>query len=256
MEVFKMKDSKTLAYINLFGILGSISKLCNECEEARELIKNDRISLGFKVKNGPSATLVFINGKCHMVEGVKKCNILLSFSTCEKFNGMIDGTVTPIPRKGLFRVGFLLNKFLPLTDILSRYLRATEEQLKDKEFFRVSTLLMFNLITEAMAQIGNHDSVGRASASYIVDGDAKIAINGSDVAYINANNHKLTAFHRDPDDYDAYMIFEDITLARALFDGKINAVTAVGLGQVRVGGMISMVDNLNRILDRVSFYLV
>ena len=168
---------------------------------------------------------------------------------------MIDGTVTPIPRKGLLRVGFLLKKFMPLTDILSKYLRATDDDLKDSEFFRVSTLLMFNVITEAMAQIGNHDKIGQASASYIVNGDAKIAINSSDVAYINADNHKLTAFHRDPDDFDAYMIFESLELARALFDGKINAVTAVGLGQVRIGGMISMVDNLNRILDRVSFYL-
>ena len=250
-----MKDQKTLAYINLFAILGSIPKLCKECEEARELIKDDKISIGFSVKNGPSATLVFNKGECHMVEGVKKCNIKLSFHTCEKFNGMIDGTVTPIPTKGLLRVMFLLKKFMPLTDILSKYLRATEEDLKDKEFFRTSTLLMFNVITEAMAQIGNRDKVGQASASYISDGDARIAINGSESAFISAKNHILTAHHREPDDFDAYMIFESIELARDLFDGKVNAVAAVGLGQVRVGGMISMIDNLNRILDRVSYYL-
>ena len=250
-----MKDSKTLAYINLFAILGSIPKLCKECAEAREIIKNDKISIGFSVKNGPCATLFFNHGECHMVEGVKKCSIKLCFSTCDKFNGMIDGTVTPIPRKGLLKVMFLLKKFMPLTDLLSKYLRATEEDLCDKEFFRVSTLLMFNVITEAMAQIGNHDKVGKASASYITDGDARIAINGSESAYISAENHILTAHHREPDDFDAYMIFESLELARALFDGKVNAVTAVGLGQVRVGGMISMIDNLNRILDRVSFYL-
>ena len=62
-------------------------------------------------------------------------------------------------------------------------------------------------------------------------------------------------YHREPDDFDAYMIFESLELARDLFDGKVNAVAAVGLGQVRVGGMISMIDNLNRILDRVSYYL-
>ena len=250
-----MKDSKTLAYINLFAILGSIPKLCKECVEAREIIKNDKISIGFSVKNGPSATLYFNHGECHMVEGIKKCNIKLCFSTCDKFNGMIDGTVTPIPCKGLLKVMFLLKKFMPLTDILSKYLRATEKDLCDKEFFRVSTLLMFNVITEAMAQIGNHDRIGKASASYITDGDAKIAISGSESAYIAAENHILTAHHREPDDFDAYMIFESLELARDLFDGKVNAVAAVGLGQVRVGGMISMIDNLNRILDRVSFYL-
>jgi hypothetical protein len=43
--------------------------------------------------------------------------------------------------------------------------------------------------------------------------------------------------------------------ARQLFDGQINAVAAVGLGKVKVGGMISQVDNINRILDRVALYL-
>ena len=249
-----MKDSKTLAYINLFAVLGSIPKLCKESAEARELIKNDKISIGFSVKNGPSATLFFNHGECYMVEGVKKCRIKLCFTSCDRFNGMIDGTVTPIPRKGLLKVMFLLKKFMPLTDILSKYLRATENDLRDKEFFRVSTLLMFNVITEAMAQIGNHDKVGKASASYIIDGDARIAINGSESAFISAENHILTAHHREPDDFDAYMIFESLELARNLFDGRVNAVAAVGLGQVRVGGMISMIDNLNRILDRVSYY--
>jgi hypothetical protein len=51
------------------------------------------------------------------------------------------------------------------------------------------------------------------------------------------------------------MRFEDIGLARALFDGEVNAVAAVGEGKVRIGGMISQVDNVNRILDRVALYL-
>jgi fructose-1-phosphate kinase PfkB-like protein len=51
------------------------------------------------------------------------------------------------------------------------------------------------------------------------------------------------------------MRFKDIDTARDLFDGHINAVAAVGLGDVCVGGMISQLDNVNRILDRVALYL-
>ena len=51
------------------------------------------------------------------------------------------------------------------------------------------------------------------------------------------------------------MEFQDMALARALFDGNVNAIAAVGLGQVRIGGQISQVDNINRILDRVAVYL-
>ena len=49
--------------------------------------------------------------------------------------------------------------------------------------------------------------------------------------------------------------FADLQTARDLFDGNINAIAAVGMGQVRICGMISQVDNINRILDRVSIYL-
>lgn len=250
-----MKDNKTLAYINLFAVLGAIPKLCEECEEARRLIENDKISIGFSVKNGPTATLIFDKGKCEMIEGVKKCNIKLPFSKPEKFNAMIDGTGTPIPSKGFTKIGFLLKKFIPLTDILSKYLRATKEDLEDEAFFRSSTLIMLHVISEAIAQIGNHDEIGRFSASNIVDGIAKISIKGEESAYIVSNNHKLTASHTQTNNYTSYMEFSDIRLARALFDGEVNAVSAVGLGNVRIGGMISMVDNINRILDRVAYYL-
>ena len=250
-----MKDNKTLAYINLFAIFGAIPKLCELCDEAREIIKDDKISLGFDVKGGPAGTLVFDCGIVKMVEGVEKCNIKLPFSSPEKFNGMIDGTVTPIPSKGLTKISFLLKKFIPLTDILSKYLRTSEEDLKDEEFSRKSTLIMFGVITEAMSQIGNHDTVGAFSASNIVDGAARLSIGDDIEATVVCRDHKLHTIHGKTDECTAYMAFSNLGDARAIFDGKLNSVASVGLGIVRIGGMISMIDNLNRILDRVSFYL-
>lgn len=250
-----MTDARTLAYINLHAILGTIPYLCELDERARELIKGEKVSIGFFVKDGPSGALCFADGKAWFADECDSCNIKLSFSSPEKFNGMIDGTATPIPSKGFTRLGFLLKKFMPLTDILSSYLRADKEALADPVFFEKSTILMFHLIASAIAQVGNVDPVGQASASYIVDGNIKLAI-GDDLALaINANNHKLTAVHSAPEKFMSFMRFENIKLARALFDGEVNAVACVGEGKVRIGGMISQVDNVNRILDRVALYL-
>ena len=44
------------------------------------------------------------------------------------------------------------------------------------------------------------------------------------------------------------MEFSGIKLARDLFDGKVNAIACVGSGDIVMKGMISMLDNLNRIL--------
>lgn len=250
-----MTDAKTLAYINLHAVLGSIPYLCELDEGARELIKNEKISLGFRVKGGPSGALCFAGGKAWFAEECDSCNIILPFSSPEKFNGMIDGTVTPIPSKGFTRIGFLLKRFMPLTDILSSYLRADEKALADPVFFEKSTLLMFRLIANAIAQIGNNDPIGKASASYIVDGVIKLAIGDEHVIGIEAKDHDLRVLPEMPEKFSSFMRFEDINLARDLFDGRVNAVATVGEGKVRIGGMISQVDNVNRILDRVALYL-
>ena len=250
-----MTDSKTLAYINLHAVFGSIPYLCEIDERAKELIKNEKVSLGFRVKGGPSGALCFADGKAWFSEECDSCNIIIPFSSPEKFNGMIEGTVTPIPSKGLTRIGFLLKKFLPLTDILSSYLRADEKALEDPVFFEKSTLLMFHLIASAIAQIGNVDNIGRASASYIVDGTIKLAIGDNHIIGIEAKDHVLRVLPDVPESFSSFMRFEDIKLARDLFDGKVNAVASVGEGKVRIGGMISQVDNVNRILDRVALYL-
>lgn len=250
-----MIDAKTLSYINLYAILGALTQLCELEPKAKEILGKKKITMEIAVKNGPTARLAFENGSCKILSGAGKCNIRLPFSSPEKFNGMIDGTVTPIPSKGLTKIGFLLKTFVPLTDLLTKYLRPSDDDMKDPEFFRNSTLLTFYVVSEALSQIANNDAVGKASASYIVDGKIKMSIGDIVGSYIIAKDHVLKTVHEMPEDYTSYMIFKDINLANDIFTGRVNSVAAVGLGDIRFGGIISQIDNMNRILDRVSMYL-
>ncbi len=255
----KQTDQRTLAFINLFAVFGALPTLCELSEEARATIAGKRVSIGIAVKGGPAGTLRFRDGAVDVVAGCDKCDIKLPFFSPEKFNGMMDGTVTPIPSKGFTKIGFLLKNFIPLTDILSRYLRPSEDDLKDEKFYRISTLLMFRVITGAVSQIGNEDKVGRASAGYIVDGNIRMAIteNGVPViaAHIVAENHRLTTVSADTDSPMSQMEFEGIHNARGLFDGIASSFTLICDGKLRMNGMISQLDNINRILDRVGLYL-
>lgn len=252
-----MTNALTLSYINLFAILGALKPLCELDPEASSLIKNKNVALGIAVKGGPCATLHFEKGKVYITEGVSRCHIKLPFSTPEKFNGMIDGTVTPIPSKGFTKISFLTGPFIKLTDILTKYLRPTAEDLKNENFFRISTRLMLYVITEAVAQIGNRDKIGQASASYMVDGIVHLSIKNEITTAIQVLDHHLTVLSDVPERSKAmsYMEFADLHVARELFDGQRNAVASVGEGLIRIGGMISQVDNVNRILDRVALYL-
>ncbi len=251
-----MTDAKTLAYINLYAIFGALENLCALDEDARALLTNKKpITIGIEVKGGPAATITFKNGRCRMEDGIGSCDIKLPFSSCEKFNGMIDGTVTPIPSKGFTHIGFLLKDFIKLTDLLTRYLRPDPEDLKDRRFFEISTALLFYTISVAIAQIGNNDEIGKFSAHHMVDGDIRLSIKDGPKATIRVKDHRLLTIKQDTDNPRALMEFGSIELARDLFDGNVNSIACVGEGKITMGGMISMVDNMNRILDLVGLYL-
>lgn len=250
-----MKDERVLAYCNLFGVLGAIPTLLELDPDAAALVGNRRISVGFSVKDGPKGTLVFVDGRAKMREGVEDCSIKLYFPSPKKFNDMIDGKGNPLPVSGFWHIGFLLGAFTKLTDILSAYLRPEAEKLNDPVFFERSTVLMLHVIAGAVAVIGNEDKVGRFSASNIVDGVICLTVGDKYAVGVRAEGHRLTAIHQDPVEGFSEMSFDSLETARDLFDGRINAVAAVGMGKVRIGGMISQVDNVNRILDRVSLYL-
>ncbi len=249
-------DQTTLAYVNLYGVLGALPRLCALDSAAKQLAQVKKpFKLGFKAKGGPAATLNFENGVCTMTDGAELCDMRLSFSSPEKFNGMINGTVTPFPLKGLHHVMFLLRRFTKLTDLLTKYLKAEPKALEDEHFFAISTELMFSVIAQSLAQIGNHDKIGSFSASNIVDGDIELSIAGGPAATIRVKDHVLTTILEKPENPRAVMHFTGMRLARQLFDGQVNAVACIGRGEIEMRGMISMIDNLNRILDRVAVYL-
>ena len=253
-----MTDSRTLAYINMYAVLGTLENLCELDDKAKEIISTIEkpISVAFDVKNGPSATLTFSKNGCRMDDGVNAdCDIKIPVANCDKFNAIIDGKATPIPTKGLTKVNFLLKTFTALTDRLTEVMRPNEEALKDADFFRLNTLCTFYTVAVALSQIGNQDSIGKFSASNIVDGDIQIGITNEVYATIRVKDNHMLTIKQAPEKPRAIMEFCDIPLANALFAGTVNSIDHVGNGNITIRGLISMVDNVNRILDRVALYL-
>ena len=247
-----------MAYINMYAVLGTLENLCELDEKAKEIISTIEkpISVAFDVKGGPSATLTFSKNGCRMDDGVKAdCDIKIPVANCDKFNGIIDGKVTPIPTKGLTKVSFLLKTFTALTDRLTEVMRPSEEALKDADFFRLNTLCTFYTVAVAISQIGNQDAIGKFSASNIADGDIQIGIKDTVYATIRVKDNHLITIKQAPEKPRAIMEFCDIPLANALFAGTVNSIDHVGNGNITIRGLISMVDNVNRILDRVGLYL-
>lgn len=252
-----MTDSRTLAYINLYAVLGTLENLCELDSKSKEILSEMKkpVSVCFDVKGGPAATIKFTKNGCRMEDGKQPCDIYIPVASCEKFNGIIDGTVTPIPAKGFTKIGFLLKTFTALTDRLTELMKPTEEALKDPEFFELSTALMFYTISVALSQIGNQDAIGKASASYMADGEISFLIKDGPAATLRVKDNHLVTVKQKSGNPRAIMQFDNTRLANDLFNGKVNAMECIGKGTIEIRGLLSMVDNMNRILDRVALYL-
>ena len=119
-----------------------------------------------------------------------------------------------------------------------------EADLKNRAFFEESTVLTFYTIAGAISALANSDSISMFTAQGTVDGEVSMGIKNTCYATISVKDHPR-----------AIMEFADIDLANGLFNGTVSTIAELCKGNIYMAGMISMVDNLNRILDRVAAYL-
>lgn len=253
-----MIEQKALAYANMYGVLGALENLCQIDDTAKAILKTvkGRVSLCFDVKDGPCRTFHISSDGCKITEGSKGCNCKMNFSSPEKFNLLINESKPGIPVKGAIRlISFLLGAFSKLTDRLTELLRPSKEALEDRSFFEESTLLTMYTVAGAIAGLANSDSIAKISASNTVDGDVLLGIKNVAYATIRVENHKFSIIKEKTETPRAVMEFSDIDLANGLFAGTVSTVNEMCKGNIALKGMISMVDNINRILDRVSVYL-
>ena len=247
-----MKEAKAMAFVNAYGVLATLENLCQMDDGAKAICKGLKkpVSICFDVADGPCVTYNFSADGCKMTEGDYGCTCKMKFASPEKFNALIDDSKPGIPVKNIPQVlSFLMGPFTKLTNILTKYLMPSEEDLKNRDFFEKST------IGGAICALANNDSISKISASYIDDGDIQMGITDACYVTIRSRNHKLELIKEKPDTPKAIMEFKTIDLANGLFNGTVSTIAELCEGNIYMCGMINMIDNINRILDRVSAYL-
>jgi len=191
-----------------------------------------------------------------MTEGDAGCTCKMVFPSPEAFNNLIDHSKPGIPVKNPVQVlSFLLGPFTKLTDRLTQLLRPSEDALKDRAFFELSTTLTLYTISGAISALANNDSISKISAEYTVDGEISLGIKNVASVTLVVKDHHFTTVKAPSTKPRAIMEFADLDLAAGLFAGKVSTINEMCKGTIYLRGMISMLDNVNRILDRVSVYL-
>ena len=253
-----MIEQKALAYANMYGVLGSLQMLCEIDPQAKQIVRELRkpVALCFDVKGGPCRTFRFDRNGCTVTEGSAGANAKMNFSSPEKFNLLIAESKPGLPVKGAIRlIRFLTGDFTKLTDRLEALLRPSPEALHDRAFFEQSTLMTLYTVAGAISGLANSDSIAMISASNTPDGEVLLGIKDTAAVTIRVENGRFATLYAPTEHPRALMEFSDLDLAHGLFGGEVSTINEMCKGNIRLAGVLSMVDNINRILDRVSLYL-
>ena len=106
-----------------------------------------------------------------------------------------------------------------------------------------------------MAEIAEHDSLGKINAKRVPDGIINIyAKDGPGLQLVVKGGH-ITAKQGVSDKPRAVMEFSDLKTVNDILNGKSDIYTAIGENKFGLRGFIPMLDNLNKLLDQVPAYV-
>lgn len=250
-----MDREAVMSYINVFAVLKNFEELVKVDPVSSGLIAGKKIAIRFVVKNGPTAVMRFENGNVNLERGRGKANIVLYFTSPEHFNKMMSGQANPIPLKGLTKISFLTGTFSRLAERLEYYLRADDEKLKDKDYFRANTEMTAYAAFFALSEIGNRDETALHSCHAIPEGKILVKVqDGPSLTVIKKDNSLITV-KGEPEDPRCILSFSSLESAHQVLNGKLDTFTALATGQMEMRGFIPMIENMNPILDQVADYL-
>ncbi len=246
------------ARLNLNAVLRNLENLPKLDSETADLIRSWKVAIRFSILGGPSARLGFRDGTCtYQCPAKEAVDVTLFFLSHGHLNAMFEERSNPIPLKGFKRLGFLKNEFPKVTKRLTYFLKPTPELLENESYVHVNTALSLYTAAYAVCELIHLDPVGRQVGPQLPAGTLQLSILPEGPhAYIRYDGKGGALAGVGQAEFpSAELTFKDCRTANALFNGKVDGFGAVALGDIKMRGMIPLVENTNVILDRIPVYL-
>lgn len=250
-----MNLEKTRAAINLHAILRDLEDLSGLDEDTGTLLRGHQLKIGFHVPGLEPLTLEVNEGRIQARRGSEPGGLRLRFFSPRHFNGMVEGKQMPIPTGGFKHLGFLQNNFTALAKDLEKYLKPSETDLLCDAFREKNTRLTASAALFALAEIAGSDPRGLEIARAMGEGAVRLEVPGVLAYTIIAKDGKLATTKSADVPAQAFMKFSSLDTLGKVLRGEMDSFVAIGLGQIEISGRIPLVDNLNKLLRLVSFYL-
>jgi hypothetical protein len=245
------------AHLNLYAVLQNLEELGKLDESVGQMTKDWDLTIQFSVRNGPAAFVEFKKGVCRHGRGAHSHpTVKLYFLSPGHLNRMFDGQGTPIPLKGFARLGFLQKEFGALTKKLEYYLKPEEGRTYDAQYLRVNTTLTMYTAAYAVRELALLEPTCKKVAAATPPGIFQMGVMPSGpYVHLIFGPDSVEARKGSAAAPTALMTIKDLDAANQLLNGKLDAFKAVGQGDVRLQGVMPIIDNVGLILDRVEAFL-
>lgn len=249
--------ARITASLNLNAVMRNLEDLPLYDPVTEEMIKEWNVSIRFLVRHGPSATLIFRDGRCVFDESNSEgARVRLWFASPAHFNSMVAGNGSPVPLTGFLKLPFLLNDFPAITERLEYFLKPTDESNRKPEYRALNTRLTMYTAAYALREIGMHDPEVTGVAQHIRNGTVCMQVKGGDPAvHITFDKGTITPGKGTVPDPMALIEFQSVDVAGDFLNGRTDAFTEIAAGRVKIAGQTGMLDAMTLILDRIPLYL-
>lgn len=253
-----MTQEKIKARLNLNAVLRNLEVLPALDKEAADIIRDWSLSIRFTIRGDMSAYLSFAGGKCvYDTETTATADVSLYFLSPGHLNAMFDNKAMPIPLRGFSKLGFLKNEFPKITKRLEYFLKPEGALLEEPEYVRVNTALTLYTAAFAICELVQLEPVSKLVGASMPAGALQLNVlpEGPYAYVLYDGKGGAIAYRGQTTNPMASLSFRDCQTANQLLNAKLDGFNAIALGDLKLKGMIPLIDNTNLMLDRIPLYL-
>ena len=247
-----------LANLHLHAVLPRLEELVEIDEEARSIAREMQLSVRFRVRKGPSRIVEISDGAVRTSSNPKtKAGLGLFFASCDQLNNLfMDKRAIPLPYRGLTQLR-QMSRFSKLTEILTRYLKPAEPDLKDPGFKKKHVEMMLRTGLAGAAQIAKYDSKVEHAMELLPHGSIQFSVlPDGPFAFVEVDEEKnISSGAGKIDNPSANLDINGVDTAADLLADRLDQFAALGSGDLRASGLLPLVDEFNAVLDRVGKFL-
>jgi hypothetical protein len=258
VEAKVIDRAQILANLHLHAVLPRLEELVKLDAEARSIASEMDLRVRFRVRGGPQTAISIEKGTVTASgDRSAKADLGLFFVNCDQLNNMfMDKVAVPIPYKHLLQLRHM-TRFTKLTGIMTRYLKPSSANLEDPDFKKKHVEMTLMVGLSGAGEIAKYDRRMRKVVDRLPHGTIQFSVlPDGPFAHVSVDENKNIAVQNGKIDHPvANLDLNGVGLAADLLSDNLDTFAAVGSGDIKASGLLSLIDEFNALLDRVGHYL-